>query len=740
MTKIEINVRDKKEIFDIDYVAKQSNGAVLMRSGKSVILATITMEDEPVDGDFVPLTVQYIEKTYSTGQIPQGFIKRETKPTDFETLTSRIVDRSIRPLFPKGYVFPTQITILVFSADKDTDLQTMALNSAAVAVYISDIPIEKAVCGVRVGKINGKLIANPKDSEIEKKSSLDLFIAGTKEQLLMIEMRSISTIGTEVVMGDFIMDASVAGGSNLISTQNSNELNDDEMLEAINFASDYIKEKSEAYEKAFKDVKKESAVLEYRDEKYNKDLYIYIDEFYKDDVKKAVYAMAKSERASELKAIVNRILEDSVAKEQEWDKELISKVMDKYKKKIVRDMILDFRIRADGRALDEVRDISIETNILPLAHGSCLFTRGQTQALVTATLGTNQDAQMYNKLTEKTPLYDKFMVNYNFPGFSVGEASPLRAPGRRELGHGNLAKRALASTIDKNELNTIRLVSEVLESNGSSSMATVCGGSLAMRAAGVNSSALIAGVAMGLVIEDEQYAILTDIMGLEDHDGDMDFKVAGNSNGITAMQMDIKLGGISMDIIKEALAQSYEARRHILAIMEDANSKIVLNEDILPSNEIFNVHPSKIVDIIGQAGKTIRELIERFEVAIDLDRDKGEVKITGDNKKKVQNAKTEIIQITQQDNGRGRGGGRPQFKQTPQYARNKEFTGMVKRVATFGAFVELEKDVDGMIHISKLSKKRINKVEDVVNIGDSVRVKLIAQKGHKIELELIKKL
>ncbi len=741
MKKIEINVRDEKEIFDIDYVAKQSNGAVLMRSGKTVMLATITMDYEAVDGDFVPLTVQYIEKAYAAGQIPQGFIKRETKPSDFETLTSRIVDRSLRPLFPQGYGYPTQITILVFSADADTDLQTMALNSAAAAVYISDVPIEKNVCGVRVAKIDGELVANPKNGDIEDKSSLDLFIAGTKDQLLMIEMRSLSTVGSEIIMGDFMMDASVAGGSNIISTQNSNALNDEDMLEAINFASDYIKEKSEAYESAFESVKKPIAQLDYRDEKYNSDLYTYIDEFYKNDVKKAVYAMAKSERARELKVIVTQILKDEVAIEQEWDKELVSKVMDKYKKKVVRDMILDFRVRADGRALDEVRDISIETNILPLAHGSCLFTRGQTQALVTATLGSNQDAQMYNSLTHKTPLFDKFMVNYNFPGFSVGEASPLRAPGRRELGHGNLAKRALAPTLDKNEVNTIRLVSEVLESNGSSSMATVCGGSLAMRAAGVESSALIAGVAMGLVIEDDKYAILTDIMGLEDHDGDMDFKVAGNSNGITAMQMDIKLGGISMDIIKEALAQSYEAKRHILAIMEDANSKIVLNDDILPSNEIFSVHPSKIVDIIGQAGKTIRELIEKFEVAIDLDRDKGEVKITGDNKKKVQDAKIEIIEITKRDNGRGgRGGGRPQFKQAPQYPKGKEFKGTVKRVAAFGAFVEIEKDVDGMIHISKLSDKRVNRVEDVVNIGDEVKVKLIAQKGHKIELELIEKL
>jgi len=376
-----------------------------------------------------------------------------------------------------------------------------------------------------------------------------------------------------------------------------------------------------------------------------------------------------------------------------------------------------------------------------------LFTRGQTQALVIATLGNDKDAQMYDLLTEKNGISDTFMVNYNFPGFSVGEASPMRPPGRRELGHGNLARRALEPVVDMNRLQTIRLVSEILESNGSSSMATVCGGALALRAAGMGMEKLVAGIAMGLVFEGEKHAVLSDIMGLEDHDGDMDFKVAGTIDGITALQMDIKLGGISRDVLKEALYQAKEGRAHILGIMEQASNEIVVNNAILPKLELFSVDPSKIVDIIGQAGKTIREIIEKFEVSIDLDREKGEVKIAGENKEKVEAAKDHIIGIVNKPafGGRGGHGGRDnrgghkehrEPKPVPTFVQDEVVEGVVKRIVDFGAFIELPGGIDGLLHVSKIADHRVDKVSDYLALEQHVRVKILKQTGNKIELEL----
>ena len=445
--------------------------------------------------------------------------------------------------------------------------------------------------------------------------------------------------------------------------------------------------------------------------------------------------MAKSERAGELNKIAKQILTDEVAQKEGWEEEVVSNVLAKFKKKIVREQIINEGVRADGRGLKEVRPISIETNILPNAHGSCLFTRGQTQALVVATLGTDGDAQMYDMLTEKGAVTDKFMFNYHSPGFSLGEASPLKAPGRRELGHGNLAKRALAPSIDSDSPYTIRLVSEILESNGSSSMASVCGSSLALRAAGVDTPKLVAGVAMGLIFEGEKHAVLTDIMGLEDHDGDMDFKVAGSKDGITALQMDIKLGGISLDVLKEALLQAREGRLHILNLMEKANENISVNEEILPKLELFSVDPGKIVDIIGQAGKTIKEIIEKFDVAIDLDREKGEVKIAGAQKSSVDAAKDYIIQIVSKDGGKGFGGRRGgrdskegRAHKTPEFNIGDEFEGEVKSVVEFGAFIGLPGGVDGLWHISK--------IKPPLKAGDRVKVKISEHTEHKLSLSL----
>lgn len=713
-----IEINGNLEVFDIDKVAKQAAGAVLMRQGKSVVLATVAKEEKPVEEDFLPLTVQYIEKAYAAGKIPGGYVKRETKPSDAETLTARIIDRSLRPLFPKGYAYPTQIVVMVLSADPQVDLQVMSLNAASVALYLSDIPMKAPVCGVRIGRIEEKFVLNPNNEEL-KNSTLDLYVAGVKDELLMIEMRALPNQKED----EIFIEAPYADVLTQTTSQSMNELSEDEILEALSLAQKAILNGSNAYEEAFSKHKK-SNDLNFKDEIENFELLAFIENNFHDQIAQAINQMAKSERASELNKIAEKILNFESA--TKWDEESILNALAKVKHKIVRSQILNTKKRADGRNLNEVRPIAIETNILPNAHGSCLFTRGQTQALVVATLGSENDAQMVDVLTEKNPINERFMVNYNFPGFSVGEASPIKAPGRRELGHGNLAKRALYPSIDENYPYVIRLVSEILESNGSSSMATVCGGSLALRAAGVPSLKLVAGVAMGLIFEGDQYAILTDIMGLEDHDGDMDFKVAGSKDGITALQMDIKLGGIDQKILKEALYQAKEGRIHILNIMEEALKEIVVNEEVLPKLELFNVDPSKIVDIIGQAGKTIKEIIEKFGVSIDLDREKGEVKIAGNENEQIKAAKDYIINITSSQKNNKKG-----FKEKDlsSFEIGEEFEGKVKKITNFGAFIELKNGIDGLLHNSK--SKNLNLSENQI-----LKVKVSEIKNGKISVDL----
>ncbi len=733
---VTINVNNKEEIYEIDKVARQAAGAVLLREKNAVVLATVARDEKQVEEDFLPLTVQYIEKSYAAARIPGGYIKRETKPGDFETLTSRIIDRSLRPLFPKGYSYPTQIVIFVLSADPEVDLQTMALNAASAALYLSDIPVDKNVAAVRIGRIDGEFIVNPTKSQMQE-STLDLYVSGTKEELLMIEMRAIATEKIEViplaspdplVLADMIDD-------DLIEKHNVNELSNEETLEALQIAQDAIMKASSDYEQGFRELKKPVAQLDLKRESVEESLLVYIDEIYKEDIYDAINRMAKSERATELQQIVEKITQDEIAEEQGWDPQMVKKMVDLYKRDLVRKMILEERKRADGRGLKEVRPIEIETNILPSVHSSCLFTRGQTQALVTVTLGSSKDAQMYDLLTDKEAHYENFMVHYNFPGFSVGEASPLRPPGRRELGHGNLAKRALEPTIMLDSDQTVRIVSEILESNGSSSMATVCGGSLALKAAGIEVEKLVAGVAMGLVVEADKYAILTDIMGLEDHDGDMDFKIAGTKDGITALQMDIKLGGIATKTLKEALDQAEEAKLHILDIMEEAAEKISLNENALPSRSVFTLDPSTFGAIIGQAGKTIKEIIEKFEVSVDLDRESGKVKVEGADKVQVSAACDYIRELASRKRE-----SRHEKREMPKFSVGQVFDAEVKRIVDFGAFVELPGGVDGLLHISKLSDERVEKVTDILNVGDRVKVKILSIKGHKIELELIEKL
>jgi len=714
---VSLELENREESYSFGDVAKQANGACWIKSGKTVILATVVInETEIVKDDFLPLTVQYIEKTYAAGKIPGGFFKRETKPSDFETLTSRIVDRSLRPLFPEGFGHPTQITIMTFSADSESDLQVLALNAASAALFTSDIDINVSVSAVRAAKVDGELVLNPTLSQL-KESTLDLYLSGTKNDLLMIEMRSFGSNKVEVTdMLDTTMSSTV------ISSHVSNAMSEDELVEVFEKTQAELFASNAKYEEAFTPLRKTQVALDLKAHSLNEEMLTYIRDNCMDEVKDAMNQMAKSERSTALRQLRKAIL----TTQEEWaTPEMEVQLKDAIhlvKKEQVRAQILNERVRADGRALTEIRPITIDTNVLPNAHSSCLFTRGQTQALVILTMGGPKDAQMFESLTESGTQNENFMVHYNFPGFSVGEASPVMGTKRRELGHGNLAKRALAPAVDLDG-QTVRLVSEILESNGSSSMATVCGGYMALRAADIETSDTIAGIAMGMVSDGKNYAILSDIMGLEDHDGDMDFKVTGSKDGITAMQMDIKLGGVSLEVLKEAMYQAKEGRSHIIDIMEVAEKEIEFNDGVLPSVEFFHIDPSFIGEVIGQAGKTIREMIEKFEVAIDIDKKDGKVKITGKNKTGVADARSHIEGIVNAPK-----------KEKIKYEVGEKHEGTVKRIVDFGAFIELPDGTDGLLHISKISDQRVDKVSDVFSEGDKVTVEILEFKGNKISL------
>lgn len=717
---VELALRNKHESYALNQVAAQANGAVWLKSGDTVILATVVIDETSfVDEDFLPLTVQYIEKSYAAGKFPGGFIKRETKPSDFETLTSRIVDRSLRPLFPKGFANPIQITVMVLSADKESDLQVLALNAASAALYLSDVDIFTSVSAVRVGKIEGEIVFNPTLSQMEN-STLDLYLAGSKEDMLMIEMQSIGSDEVDFIdvgMIDPMVDPALV--SQAMTTRRSNAMSEDELISVLTSAQEALKEANTAYENAFNPHAASPFELQTLISEVDSEIVEYVRTNHTDDLKRGINQMAKTERSTALRTIRKAIMKEK----PEWDEHELKKAIESVKRTMVRAQILDEKVRADGRGLNEVRPITIETNVLPNAHASALFTRGQTQALVVLTLGGSKDAQMYENLTDSGTQNEAFMVHYNFPGFSVGEPSPIGAPRRRELGHGNLAKRALEGSTVRNG-QTVRLVSEILESNGSSSMATVCGGYMALRAGDIDVCDPIAGVAMGMVSEEGRYAILTDIMGLEDHDGDLDFKVAGSKEGITAMQMDIKLGGIALDVLKEALYQAKEARAHIIDIMTGAEEDIELNEGTLPSTDLFHVDPGSIADIIGQAGKTIREIIERFDVAIDIDKKKGAVKLTGKSREGLKGARSHIEDIAS---------GATAVEKV-EYNVGDVVKGKVKKIVDFGAFIELPGGVDGLIHISKLSDGHVSRVSDVVKEGDEIMVEIVEFKGNKIGL------
>jgi len=627
---VEIEINNLKESYEFGKLAKQADGAVVYKSGKAVLLATVAIDKEEVEEDFLPLTVQYLERSYAAAKIPGGFVKRESKPSDFEILTSRIIDRALRPLFPKGFRRNTVITVLVLSSDNNVDLQVAALHAANAAMLASSLHIDKSIAAVRVSKIDGKVVLNPTLSEF-KKSSLDLLLVGVKNDITMIEMRAIATKTPEFSV---------------------NEMKEDELVAIIKEVSNNINEASNLYLQSFKEFASKKKI-EITPREIDPKIKEFIKEHYSSAIDSALSKMAKSERSDILDIILEDILSDAEQKELDFNADDIKEVFATVIKESVRELILQGK-RIDGRALDEIRPIDIETNILPSVHGSTLFTRGETQALVTATLGDKKDAQMYELLTSDNAENENLMVHYNFPPFCVGEARPIGAPSRRELGHGNLAKRAIEPTVELEDNQTIRIVSEILESNGSSSMATVCGSSLSLFCVNANVKKLAAGVAMGVVVENnDKYSILTDIMGAEDHYGDMDLKVAGTKDGITAMQLDIKIEGLDLDILQKALLQAKKGIDYILELMEEAKEQIVPSL-ALPSVAVFNVTQKDIPVIIGKGGSTIREIISEFNVSIDIDRDKGIVKVTGDSSDSVEKAKIYIENLLEENRNNSR--------------------------------------------------------------------------------------
>ncbi len=716
--EVDIKINGKEQKFILNKVARQADSSIWWQEGNTVMLATLTYNpDEVIEEDFVPLVVQYVERAYAVGKIPAGFVKREQKPGDFETLTARIVDRSLRPLFPRDYGYDTIITIMALSADEDSDLQVGAMNAAAACMYMSSLPFAKMVHGVRVTRVDGKIIFNPTLSQLEK-GDFNLFVTGTKDELLMIEYASQGQEEIEIIpVEDVMLDG--APLENTIVKYRTNEISEDELVDILKQAQEKIKEGAKIYEEALKEFVKPKIEFEKREEVDLTPYIKLIKEKYADELREIIKHLSKSERDYLLKQFAKKIAK-ALGEEENFD--AILKAVKEVKREIVRGMILHEGIRADGRKLDEIRPITIETNILPRAHGSCLFTRGQTQALAVATRGGDMDAQVYANLTDKEEKLEKFMLHYNFPAFAVGEAVRLGPPSRRELGHGNLAKRAIEPLIDPEFDETVRVVSEILESNGSSSMATVCAASLALKAAKVPLLKLAAGIAMGMVSEGDKYAILTDIMGLEDHDGDMDFKVAGTFDGITAMQMDIKLGGIALDILKEALYQARDARAFILEKMENAAANIKYNEDVLPKSVSFKVEPDKIIDIIGTAGKTVKEIIAKFGITIDLDRETGKVKIYGDDYEQMHAAKDYILNVICKDD----------TPKIPQFEVGSVLEGVIKRKVPFGMFVEIAPDVEGLLHVSKLNGHSLDEFEE----GQKIKVKVLSQSGFKIELAL----
>lgn len=664
---------------EIGKIAKQANGAVLVRYGDTAVVVAATGTKTPREGvDFFPLTVDFEEKMYAVGKIPGGFIKREGRPAETAILTSRLIDRPIRPMFPEGYHNDVQIVATAVSVDPDNAPDIPAMIGASCALSISDIPFEGPIAGVRVGMIDGQYIINP-TIEQAKVSRLNLAVAGTKDAILMVE----------------------AGAK---------EISEEEMLDAIWFGHEEIKKLVEWQEKIMAEVgkpKMEVPVYEPPAE-----LAAEIEAYGAEQLKAALMDANKLEREENVARIKAEIADAFMEKYPDNAKD-VAYITQKLVKKIVRRTISVDKIRPDGRALDEVRPVTCEVGLLARPHGSALFTRGQTQILNVLALAPLSEAQTLDGLGVE--LTKRYIHHYNFPPYSVGETKPLRSPGRREIGHGALAERALLPVIPSEEEfpYAIRLVSETLESNGSSSMGSVCASTLSLMDAGVPIKAPVAGVAMGLVKDGDYFTILTDIQGLEDALGDMDFKVAGTKNGITAIQMDIKIDGINKEIFKQALAQAKRGREHIMGIMLDCISEPRKElSKYAPKITTIHVDPEKISKIIGPGGKTIKKIVEETGAKIDIEED-GRVYIAAVNSEEAAKAIDMINGIT------------------AEAEVGKVYTGKVTRLMAFGAFVEILPGKEGLVHISQLSTERVNKVEDVVSVGDEIVVKVteIDQKG-----------
>jgi polyribonucleotide nucleotidyltransferase len=682
--KVSLEIGGRTLSFETGKMARQAHGAIVARYGDTVVLATACMDTHAAEKDFLPLTVDYRESTYSAGKIPGGFFKREGRPSEREILVSRLTDRPLRPLFPEGWASETQIVGMVLSADGENDPDVIAVTASSAALYISQIPFNNPVACVRVGLLDGKLVVNPA-YEDQKKSLLNIVIAGTEEAIVMVESGAL-------------------------------EVSEETVADALEFGHAEVRKIVAAIKELGKKVnpQKVKVTPPASDEAFYKQ----ISDKYSDRLRDALDT-AKHPKL-ESYGLVDAVKEEIFKPIPEDDKDkrkLAQRAFERLRERIFRDDMLLRKRRPDARAFDQIRPITCEVAVLPRVHGSALFTRGETQALATATLGTKDDMQRLDLLFEED-VFKRFMLHYNFPAFSVGEVKFLRGPGRREIGHGALAERALTNLLPPvaDFPYAVRVVSDIMESNGSSSMASVCGGSLALMDAGVPLKAPCAGIAMGLVVEGDKYAILTDIAGAEDHYGDMDFKVAGTREGITALQMDIKVGGVSISMMREALAQAKKARLEILETMDKTLSS---GRDTMstyaPRLHMLNIPTDKIRDLIGPGGKKIRSIIEATGVKIDV-MDDGKVHVFAGNGKAAEDALKMIRDVTA----------------TAEIG--KTYLGKVVRIADFGAFVEIFSGTDGLLHISEIADQRIRSVRDELKEGDQVLVKVLAIEGNKIRL------
>ncbi len=673
MERVEIELDGRSISLEAGDLARQAGGAVIARQGDTMVLVSATMASSPREGiDFFPLTVDYREKTYAAGKIPGGFFKREARPSDLETLTCRLIDRPIRPLFPDGFRNETQIVCFVVSHDQVNPADVIALTGASAALMISDIPFETPIAGARIGRINGSFVFNPTHEESEQ-SDIQLLMAGTADGIVMVE----------------------AG---------ANEASEDEMMSALEFGHERIKKLIDLQIQLKSLISKEK--LQVEKEEIDNTLVERVSNI-RPKLESAMQIVSKQERSEAIKQ-AKKDMEDEVNPEgDDTLKGPLGNLFHDLEKDVVRKLILEKQKRVDGRNLDEVRPISIKPGYLPRAHGSAVFTRGETQALVSTTLGTKVDEQRLDTLELKGTKH--FYLHYNFPAFCTGETKFIGGPGRREIGHGMLAERSLVPILpDRDSFPySIRIVSDILESNGSSSMASVCGGSLSLMDAGVPIKNPVAGIAMGLIKEGDQAAILSDILGSEDHLGDMDFKVAGTQNGITALQMDIKIAGLDKDLMARALRQAKEGRLHILGEMSKAlEAPRPSLSKYAPRIITMRVPTDKIRDIIGPGGKVIREIVDKTGVSIDIE-DSGLVSIASSDEEAANKAIEHIENLIQ------------------EVEVGKIYLGTVKKIVEFGAFVEIFPGTDGLVHISQICDRRIKSVSDEIQEGDEVKVKVI---------------